>query len=68
MERTKAKKVLVAAILAMLTASVAGCYVPHRSYDGYDNYRRDDYRRDNDRRHDRYDRNRDYDRRDRDRW
>ncbi len=55
MVRIKAKKILVAAILAMVTASIGGCYYPYRRTFDYDYHRRDDYRR-----YDRYDGNRDY--------
>jgi hypothetical protein len=70
MKWIKGKKVLTAAMLALVTASVVGCYVPYRHYSYYDHHRRDDYRRrdhhDRDRGHHRWD----YDhwRYDRDRW
>jgi hypothetical protein len=73
MEWIKGKKLLAIAMLALVTASVAGCYAPYRRYAYYDHdqrdYRRDDNRRDDDRRGDRYDWHRDHDRwrRDRDR-
>ena len=65
MEWIKGKKLLAIAMLALVTASVTGCYAPHnRRYASYDHdrrdYRRYDHRRDNDRRHDRYDRHRDH--------
>jgi hypothetical protein len=53
----QAKKVLWAAMLALVTISAVGCYVPHRSYSNYE------YRRSDGRRYDPYDRQRD-----RDRW
>jgi hypothetical protein len=70
MKWIKGKKVLTAAMLTLVTASVVGCYVPYRRYAYYDHHRRDDYRRGD--RYDRYgDHHRwDYDhwRHDRDRW
>lgn len=73
MEWIKARKILAAALLALVAASAVGCYAPHRRYAYYDydrsDYRRYDHRRDHDRRYDRYDWHRDHDRRhyDRDR-
>lgn len=62
MKSMKTKKVLIAAMLAVLMASVVGCFYPYRYYSGYDDHRHDGYRHDN-----RYYGHRDYDH-DRDRW
>lgn len=56
MERSNAKKVLLATALALVTVSAVGCYIPHRQVSNYE------YRRDDGRRYDHYDSSRDHNR------